>query len=157
MAKRCTHGTATGPLAWLGRRVSDEKSIVRKAALAVRPGPLHGAACACDMNDVMTCLWSLSPRPRPAPAPLRGAAQVVRVLLDMLLDGTPAPEARDACQSACTALLAMEAERCSDPVMTLRRQALVDWTDLVLAHPNQPPLWRCARYLVRRHARERPR
>ena len=69
--------------------------------------------------------------------------QVVRALLDLLLDGTPAPNARAACEHACTVLLAQEAERCSDPVMTLRRQALVDWTELVLAHPNQPPLWRC--------------
>ena len=78
--------------------------------------------------------------------------QVVRALLDLLLDGTPAPNARAACEHACTVLLAQEAERCSDPVMTLRRQALVDWTELVLAHPNQPPLWRCVVFFFFRHA-----
>jgi hypothetical protein len=68
--------------------------------------------------------------------------QVVRVLLDLLLDGTPGMGMRAACARACTVLLALEAERCADPVMTLRRQALVDWTELALAHPAQPPLWR---------------
>jgi len=92
---------AAGPLLWLARRASDEKSIVRKAAL-----------------------------------------QVVHVVLNILLAGSPAPEAHAACERASVALLLIEAERCSDPVMTLRRQALVDWTELILAHPTQAPLWR---------------